>query len=225
MRLALTRHNTKKGFTIVELLVVIVVIGILATISIVSYGSWRHSSLSSKVKSDLVSVAAAMDSARTFTNSFPLSLPSTFVASSGVNLNLQSSDGKSYCIDGVSSEDATIQFYMASESSSKGALSGTCLTRPSILIPAVPTNLATTTVTGVSVGLTWDASANAISYTAQCASDSGFVMGLKSSSVSTSPTTVTGLTLGSSYYCRVRATNANGYSAWSATVNVITSSS
>ena len=47
---------TKKhisGFTIVELVVVIVVIGVLASISIVSYGNFRRSITIAQLKNDL----------------------------------------------------------------------------------------------------------------------------------------------------------------------------
>ncbi len=48
--------NKKNGFTIVEMMVVIVVIGILATISIVSYNYIRRDSVESKVQSHVSQV-------------------------------------------------------------------------------------------------------------------------------------------------------------------------
>jgi prepilin-type N-terminal cleavage/methylation domain-containing protein len=123
------------GFTIIELIVVIVIIGILAGISIVSYGAWRHSATSAKVKSDLTSVISAMDSYRTYNNVYSTTVPSSVVASSGVVLVGGSTDGSTYCVDGTSSDDATITYYVASESKAQGPLSGTCATRPGLPVP------------------------------------------------------------------------------------------
>ena len=75
----------RNGFTIVEILVVIVVISILATISIVSYGAWKKSTAVAQVKSDLNGVASATESARTFGNGYPLTLPTTFNPVAGLS--------------------------------------------------------------------------------------------------------------------------------------------
>ena len=66
--------SSRRGFTVVELIVVIVVIGIIAAIGIVSYGNWRNGIDRSSLKSDLNGVAGAMESARTFDNTFPASV-------------------------------------------------------------------------------------------------------------------------------------------------------
>ncbi len=52
------------GYTIIELIVVITVIGILATMVVVSYGSWRQSVTVAQLKNDLNNVKSAMESAR-----------------------------------------------------------------------------------------------------------------------------------------------------------------
>lgn len=73
-----SNYNGKKplsqGFTIVELLVVVVVIAILAAITIVSYNGIRERAVSSMLQSELstASTTLKMDLART--NQFPLSL-------------------------------------------------------------------------------------------------------------------------------------------------------
>ncbi len=221
MNISKATTKLRAGFTIVELVVVIAVIGILATITIVSYGAWHKSTLSAQVKSDLNGAASAMESARTFNNTYPATLPSTITASNGVTLTL-SGGTTTYCVDGASTADATVVYYVDSTASDKGAQAGTCATRPNLPGPGIPSNLAIVSSTGTQVNLSWSAAANASSYTAQCASDAAFVNGMRELASATSPITITGLNAGSSYYCRVKAVNNTGSSAWSASVSTAT---
>ncbi len=136
---------TKKhisGFTIVELVVVIVVIGVLASISIVSYGNFRRSITIAQLKNDLNGAAAALENYRNFNSGYPLTVPSTFSSSQHVSLTGGSSDGKTYCIDAVSSDDANLYYYINSANTNQGAQQGTC-----------DTNHAPTTVPVVTVAL------------------------------------------------------------------------
>lgn len=55
----------QKGFTIIELLVVIVVIGILTTISVVAYKGYQKNGQDATVKSDLDSIAGLLENYRT----------------------------------------------------------------------------------------------------------------------------------------------------------------
>lgn len=125
-----TRNRLATGFTLAELIIVIAVIGILATMSVVNYGSWRKSTLADQVKSDLNGAVSAMENARAFNNAYPVALPTTMVASNGVSLSGGSIDGKSYCVDGVSVTNPTITYYVDSTSGDQGAQQGTCATRP-----------------------------------------------------------------------------------------------
>jgi len=91
--------NSRKGFTIVELIVVITIIGILASISIISYGAWKSSATTAQLKSDLNGVLSAMKSARNFSNTYPTTVPATFVPSNGVTLSGGGkASGDSFCV-------------------------------------------------------------------------------------------------------------------------------
>ncbi len=68
-------YRTKqKGFTIVELLIVIVIIGILAAIVIVAYNGITNQANDTAVQNDLASAAKAFELYRVDTGSYPDSL-------------------------------------------------------------------------------------------------------------------------------------------------------
>lgn len=117
-----------RGFTIVELIVVISIIGILAGISIVSYGNWQKSLIQAQLKSDLNGAATAMESYRNFNNGYPLSVPSTFTPSAGVTMTGGSYGGdKTYCIDAVNSKYPGVSYYINSTHSGVDAQEGDCV--------------------------------------------------------------------------------------------------
>jgi len=215
------RNN--KAFTIVELVVVIAVIGILSTIVIVGYGSWRTSTATSSLKSDLGQAAASMESARTFSLSYPPNLPTEFQASDKNTITpyLSGLDDKSFCIDGVSSAAPSVPYYIDDLTQANGATPGTCDTRGNALAPSSVTGVNfTTAATDITINWTLASPNHATQYLAQCASDPAFIAGLIQDTV-TGGTTVTatlsGASAESTYYCRVQAKNENGQSDWSST--------
>ena len=103
---------TNKGFTIVEVLMSIAILGILVGLAVVGYGSWQQRIVEDAIKSDLQSVHTAMDSARNFSEGYPLSIPSNFKSSSRVEVTYQYGDISSYCISGASTDDSSIVYHI-----------------------------------------------------------------------------------------------------------------
>jgi uncharacterized protein (TIGR02145 family)/prepilin-type N-terminal cleavage/methylation domain-containing protein len=116
--------DSSRAFTIVELVLVIVVIGILAGITTIAWSGWRQNAAKSEVKSDLLTVASAMESAKNFGSGYPTSIPSNFSSSSNVTITYTSGDSSSYCIDGASKAVAAVTYFVSS--TSKNPVSGTC---------------------------------------------------------------------------------------------------
>lgn len=122
MRNFLKSNNRKslnsRGFTIVELITVIVVMGILSSAVILSYNSWKQSTITAQLKSDLNNVAMAMENARNFNDVYPGSIPSTVKASEGVTLYGGSVDGSTYCVHAASDYYDDLVFHITSSNSS-----------------------------------------------------------------------------------------------------------
>lgn len=96
------------GFTLVELIIVVAVIGILAGMTVMYYGNWRKNSVETTMKSDLNSLAAAMDDKRNFSNGYPTSIPSSFTPTEGNVLQLVGASSTYYCANIFNIGDPTL---------------------------------------------------------------------------------------------------------------------
>lgn len=118
-------HRRLKAFTIIEVIVVISVIGILAAMGIIGYGQWRKTIAETQVTNDLSGLVTAMNSAKNFAGKYPDSIPSTIVASDGVNLAYVSGDDTTFCVEGSSVAFPSIYYFISSAVGSV-AKKGTC---------------------------------------------------------------------------------------------------
>ena len=85
------------GFTIVELMVIIAVLGILAGISIVSYTSWRSSAIKTALASDLSSAAGAMKQELNFKNAYPATIPASYKGETTITIKWTASS--KFCLE------------------------------------------------------------------------------------------------------------------------------
>lgn len=114
------RHNgyrSTKGFTIVELVIVIVVIAILTALIIVGYGAWRNNLSNSEVKNDLIAAGAALKNYKNFNNGYPATLPlggtiTGFTPSNDVDFVFVSTSTSDFCIEAVSAVNAGAYYYL-----------------------------------------------------------------------------------------------------------------
>lgn len=107
-------RGTPRGFTIVELIVVIAVMGILAGITVVGYNGWRERASRDAVLSDIAQASNAMKSQLNFTNSYPATLADLrkhFNGSDEVQMTLYSSSRNNIHYDNLSSIQNGELFY------------------------------------------------------------------------------------------------------------------
>jgi len=179
-------HRTAAGFTIVELLVVIVVISILAAIATVAFTGIQNRAATSITKDSLTSAIKAMQLKHVETGSYGTTFPSTLKAGGGVGLALAETadNNKNFCINASHTKDATIRFY----ATQSGAIeSGQCT--GAVIVASIIGEYTSSTpvlpsLAGVGVGsgggfeirtnddwtgmsVKWDAVANATKYELQ----------------------------------------------------------
>jgi prepilin-type N-terminal cleavage/methylation domain-containing protein len=139
--------NVKQGFTIVELLVVIVVIGILAAITIVSYTGISGKAIVSSVKSDISQAYKQLEISKTTssTDVYPVDQASANLKSSNGTTYTYYSDSpyKSYCL--VATNNSTV--YSVS-SSNPLPISGNCLSNGLVGYWALDNTTGTTDLSG-----------------------------------------------------------------------------
>lgn len=121
----------QKGFTIVELLIVIVVIGILAAITVVAYNGIQQRAQNTVLTSDLANAIKAMRVYHADNGSYPMTIPSTMKLSNGVGMSLANTgDANTFCINAqLTSGGNTTRMYFDSGQSdpSAGVCSGSTI--------------------------------------------------------------------------------------------------
>ena len=115
--------TSRTGFTIVELLIVVVVIAILAAITIVAFSGIQQRALVGSVKSELANTAKLIELAKVETDTYPTVLPSTVPQSSTAYLSL-SQTASGFCVNSTAKNNSKIQWRY--ESATGGIQEGLC---------------------------------------------------------------------------------------------------
>ncbi len=106
-----------KGFTIVEVIVVVAVLVILSTIASLSYGAWQKQLAINEANSDLLAAKAAMDSARNVASDGKY--PSTVTITPSPKITLTgggTSANTHFCIRAVSTRSIGVTYYITDTS-------------------------------------------------------------------------------------------------------------
>lgn len=125
------KRYINSGFTIVELMVVIVVIAMLASIVVVGYGKWQESIAKKAVQSDLKMAASAMEDKKNFSEGYPSSLPTTFKQSESSEVSYAWGNLQRYCLNGVSSRVSSVAYHIDSTQDKSVVREGICGANPS----------------------------------------------------------------------------------------------
>lgn len=110
-------HLRGNGFTIIELIVVIVAIAVLASMSVFGYSSWRLRTARTEVKNELMNASLALQQNVNLTNTYPASnsLASIYTPRAAVSLTYTlRTGGESYCLIGQSMKISSVTYYVDS---------------------------------------------------------------------------------------------------------------
>lgn len=99
------QKNRQSGFTVVELLVVVIVIGILAAITIVSYSGIRQRANLATLQSDLKNASTQLEVYKTTNNdSYPIDqATANLKASPSTSITYNRYSATSYCVEAINS--------------------------------------------------------------------------------------------------------------------------
>ena len=166
--------HSKNGFTIVELLIVIVVIGILAAIVIVAFNGVQKKATNSVMQASIKSAGTKMKATMSDTDTYPTSLPSDLTAPAGMGLALTTvASSSEFCINIVSEKYSDLQWHMDQTLKLESGLCSGAVISASIIgtYPSTPAPVSSAgTATGdgggfvvktneewTNIGLTWTA--------------------------------------------------------------------
>jgi prepilin-type N-terminal cleavage/methylation domain-containing protein len=186
------------GFTLVEMMVVVAVLGILISLTAFSYNGWQSGIVKRQIQSDLSILASAMQSAKNFGSGYPTSIPNTFKGSGDLTFEYIGGNSSGYCIEARSNKISSIVYNIKTDS--VAAASGNCDSVYALAAPA-PTMAS---ATSSSMVISWPAVAGASTYRVQFGTSSP----TGPTSCTSSPCTISGLTASTQYKVKVTAISA-----------------
>jgi prepilin-type N-terminal cleavage/methylation domain-containing protein len=126
----MNRHRQQAAFTLVELAVVILIIGILTTIAVVNYGAWRENTAKAVLASDLTHAASQLRADNQFANTYPATITEAnkgkgVPKSKGTSyVYTYTSSSNTYCLSAFSDQSGVPALHVTSSDSS--VRSGAC---------------------------------------------------------------------------------------------------
>ena len=217
-----TTEPQSKKHILLKSLIGIVVIAMIAGAAFLIVRTVDQKNIENEVKTELIKQNKLVKSTAK-NNIFPSSFPEGVGASDKVAIEATvSADGSMYCIAATSKSHTEVVFHMDKASDEAVPLKGGCADSATVS-PQTPSEFTLGSFGAGAVSFVWSKSVYAASYTLQCATNPSFAFGLKSTTVEKAATTLSGLESGTKYYCRISASNHVGQSAWSKTIEAVSS--
>lgn len=113
-------NKRTSGFTIIEIIIVVAMIGILASITVFAFSNWRSRTARTEMKNEVAQAWAAAKNYRNYNGSYPTSQAAfngVYTAGSSVTLTyVTTATGSDYCLKATSTNDTSV-WYVSSVTS------------------------------------------------------------------------------------------------------------
>ena len=122
----MNKRRKSHGFTIVELIVVVTLIAVLASISYFILSGWRVETARTEVKNDLQNIESELNAYRTFNNGFPSTLTAVnYDATASVDSSYSLRTDDTYCLNASSNVEPTVSYFIDTRTN-KHLAEGSC---------------------------------------------------------------------------------------------------